>query len=203
MALLILIGLGMFAVSKTGLVNVPFFSRWYRTPQPSRLIISSTQTLESSVAAQIKKQTEAIARNPNGSKTFSLILPEEELTRTFHDFLATSFKDMTVEQAQVAIDPGVMEWYVRFRKDSQQPVITLRMQPVLEQDGIKLRVLKVELGTLPIWHRVVEALLDRALADTLAQINKNILAISELQSVTLRSGSIEAVGILKLPVHNE
>lgn len=198
-ALLIMVGVVMFALAGTGLVTVPFFSRWYRTPQPMRVVVPGSQTLEGSVESQIKKQSDSIIRNSNGSKTFSVVLREEELTRSFRDFIATSFREVKVEHAQVAIDPEAMEWYVRFSRGEHHPVITLRLQPVLLEGKITFRVRHAELGTFPIWHRLVEAMLNRALTDALAQVNKNVFAVSEVQSVTLKQGSVEVVGILKTP----
>ncbi len=186
------VGSVLYGVAKTGLVRVPLLSRSYREPSPTRIVMPAATTLTDSLERELRAQMR------RGSGPFTLTVKEEELTRAVRD-LTSGATELPLADAQIAALPGELELFARITWGSARSTLMVRIVPSLEQGALKVRVRRAELGQLPIWHRLVDAVVQGTLGSQLKEINRMLGAAAQLERVTVSPGRLEITGTLAPP----
>lgn len=189
-ALLLIAALAAFAVAKTGLVRVPFFSMFYHGPAPTRVVTSepiSEDAFRSFLTQQVARQFAA------GNRTSATItIPEAELTGAVQAAITQALReqDATAEHVQIVIEPNGIEVSGRVIQRKTVADLLVRLVPVIENGGIRFDATAVRLGDYPIHpalaHRLAGAVLSRDFGTWRVSFGD-----VRFTSLTLRSGALE------------
>ncbi len=138
-----------FAVAKTGMVSVPFFSRWYVEPKPTRVVIGTPttpdlflKTLESRMRVEAAK----------GVPPYELTVSEQELTGALQSAVNGALRTQDWERAdvQIALRPTDMEVLGSFQRGALTPQILARFVPRISNGGVQFEPASVQLGEYPL-----------------------------------------------------
>ncbi len=137
---------GLYFVAKSGVVELPFFSRVYQGPSPTRLVYAKRQTLDEikqDMAARLAQQMAAKKYPP-----YTLRLTEQELSGFLQQGLDTAFAntDWKESAAQLAIRQNDLEvsgelHYGIFKFD-----LLIRFVPQLHPEGVTFAPVAFQLG---------------------------------------------------------
>ena len=100
-----------FAVAKTGIVRIPFFSRVYHGPQPSR-VVSYAPLSANDFNTLLTQRFSAQVAQKNGPP-YSVSMTEQEISGALQSELVAATHDQAwnVVSSQVAIHPTEIEFY--------------------------------------------------------------------------------------------
>lgn len=191
--IMLLVGtsLALYLVSETGLIRVPFFSRFYAEPRPVRIVTPSNTPVEQAFTRELQG-AQAQARR-SGTASIVITLREEDLTRSLQDFAETN-RELFLPDAQLAVLEGSLELFVPIKVRGRRSIIRVRVLPELVAGELGFRVQKAQIGELAIWHRLLDAAVENAFGPQLAEINRLAHETMSLESIVLRPGTIEITG---------
>ncbi|MBI4280707.1 hypothetical protein HY628_00745 [Candidatus Uhrbacteria bacterium] len=163
------------ALAKTGLVRVPFFSRFYEPPRPSRWVTPQEPSLESVINSQLARQRK--------NEPLTIRLTEETLSAALRQALPP--EKGRLGHVQVALSDGVMEIFVELPRPEKSSALRLWIIPFVENGSVSFRVKRVEIGELRIWHRLVNAFLKPAASQSLEPLQNFSIGDISVQNGTL------------------
>lgn len=199
--ILIILGGAAWLLAQTGLVEVPFFSRFYHEPEPSRQVgfngkgISFEDKLGEALAEQLLQNKKQLSE----SIPLEIILTEGELTYLLRQ-LASGGEQIKFTDSQIAVEPSGAELYtgVHLADKNLSTVITIYFIPQVAHGKIDLELKKVKLGNLPL-----PAVLGNLLVDSLLnkQLNNQTnFPWGEIIDINLRAGQIDISTEIKNPI---
>ncbi len=112
-AMLVVI-LALLLVAKSGIIVIPFFSRFYHAPRPVRTLMVQPLTadeFQQLMTSQLLSQVKAGKRPP-----YTIKLTEAELTGTVQNTVRLTLRDQAWKpiQVQMAVQPSGLEFFGRF-----------------------------------------------------------------------------------------
>lgn len=184
-----------YGVAITGLVDVPFLSRFYHEPAPVRVVLPTNDSLMSSFQKQIESQLGAIVQAGQEKARVSILLHEKELTAGLRDFVDSFSKDdFKIIDGQVAVLDEYVEIFVLFSLNDKRSTLRLRVLPELADGRPNIQVKKVWLGEFPVWHRLVNFALQNALETQLKPFFERFGGSVQIEQFSFHEGVVELVG---------
>ena len=139
----------LFAITKTGLIRVPLFSRWYTGPQPTRNItptpLSSDQFLR---AIQDRFQLAAQNTQPPYAVTVNESEVSGAVQSAVQDALRTGGWSRT--DVQVVLRSSDMEVTGRFARGFLRPEFLMRFVPRIDHGGLVFDPIAAQIGDIPL-----------------------------------------------------
>lgn len=194
------------ALAKTGLVDVPVFSKiFYKTPAPQRVVTVTPEEIANfNLNATKKLENEVkprISPGVTGQKIeVSLEFTEKELT-AFLRSLETNGESPLLN-SQISITPESLEIFGEINK-STKTYITIGLKPEIQDGNLKITIQKIRIGTLPIPAVFGNFLVEKFLSEQLRKTEEAISKVGELKSVVLGEGKITLMGLVDVLVFSQ
>jgi hypothetical protein len=148
LAILFAIGasLVLYLIAETGIVGIPFFSRFYAGPIPVRTVDAKTltpQDFENLLARRLFEQSASKRALP-----YVVKLTEIELTGALRSVANTALSDekWRLENIQLAVEPTDIEMLARVNRSFVRLDFLIRFKPRLTDSGVVFEPLYVQLG---------------------------------------------------------
>lgn len=200
LGLLLVLSLGAAAVARTGLIEIPLFSKvFYKPPEPSRIVTvlpGEIKNLEEIFENKIKSQVEEkiIPGKETQKVELELEFTEKELTAVILQGIKTGF--LPFSTAQVAITPKEIEIFGQL--SGSKIFFTIRFKPEIQNGQIVIKLTKFKLGNLSVPSLLSNLLVEKILKDKLQQINEFIGKGGKLQEIRLEEGKVIIRGIVDI-----
>lgn len=176
------------AVAKSGIINVPVFSKlFYVTPRPTRSVTVSPAAAEIITKGAVVSQA--------GEKSV-VTLTEAELTYLARQLLASGAEPLFAPTVQTAINPNGVELFGLLLKPVRAN-LTATIVPTVAEGQLRFTISAITLGDLSLPPSLAQNLIGEALQASLAPLGSSVQTLGELKNVTLREGSLVIEGILK------
>jgi len=136
----------LYAVAKSGIVEVPLFSHFYYSPVPTRVIQAaalSPDALQEILAQQLTAQVMARRKPP-----YAVKLTEKELSGVAEQALDTALQEAgwKLVSFQIAVRPTDLELFGKLEHASFKLEALIRFTPRLEQGALKLDPVLIQIG---------------------------------------------------------
>ncbi len=189
--IVLILGSGVaFGVAKSGLVRVPFFSRFYHGPQITRQVRVAPVT--GAAFMEMLRSRFLTAAVTGGSLPARVRITEQELTAVLDDAIgkATQSDTWTASGTQLVIRPTGLEFYGQFVGKQASVNILIRLVPKIEGPILHFVPVFVQLGDYPIPPSVADKLAALIYKRDFGQWN---VAYGEMQvtEVVLTEGVLE------------
>jgi hypothetical protein len=186
--ILILVGLGAYGLSQSGLAEVPFLSeRFYHEPEPSYLVNTENLTpAEKDISKILSKvvKEQILAQKKDKDFKVALNLSEKQLTYLLRDQIKDiSYLNNKVNYIQLAVLPTNFEIFLKIKEPKL--FITLNIKPLIKNNLLALDVENFKIGNLKLPRSIGHLLVTYL-------IEKNI---NKLLSAFLQSFQISAVNL--------
>ncbi|MCI0479018.1 hypothetical protein L0Y59_00530 [Candidatus Uhrbacteria bacterium] len=193
---LIVILLTAFAVAKSGVIEVPLFSRLYRGPEPTRIVTPTVMTAE---AFRVLVSSRLISKAVQGIEPpYALSITESEMTGGLDAVIAYALRDeeWKATAVQMAATPGYLEFHGKFRRGPFRVDTRVRFRPIVEDGGVRFEPIDIRVGDYPIHPSVVRTV---AGIIFLRDLGTWVLRFGEasLQEVILEDGTVDLVAYPK------
>lgn len=139
----------VFAVAKSGIIDVPVFSKLYKGPSPVRIIES--QPIDDTAFKTIL--SERLSEQTKTSKPpFRLRINDAELTGALISVIDVALRDQAWKAltVQIASTPEYLELFGKFQRGFIHADVRLRLKPVVENGGIRFEVTDFRFGDYPV-----------------------------------------------------
>ncbi len=139
----------LFGVAKTGLIDVPLFSRWYQGPQATHPIasipMSSDQFLQ-----MLQQRFQGIAAQ--GQPPFVVTVDEKEVSGALQSSVRNALRngDWSRTDIQVALRETDMEVTGHFARGFLHPQFLIRLTPRIVNGGLVFDPTFAQLGDFPL-----------------------------------------------------
>jgi len=192
------------AIAKTGLVDVPIFSKILsKTPAPRRIVTvtpGETENFETAVTQKLKSQVEPrIKPNGTGQKIpVRLEFTEKELTLFLKDIEAQQ-EEPFMKNAQITVAEDAIEIF----GEMQQPkkiFLTLGLRPELKNGDLTVALTKIKLGTLSLPVSLSNFWVNKFLNDKLKTVGETISKVGKIENISLEDGKIVLQGLVDILV---
>ncbi|MBU2508756.1 hypothetical protein KKE33_00010 [Patescibacteria group bacterium] len=153
--ILIILAVLAFLLAKTGIVEVPLFSRFYKGPVPTRIIEADPidpQDFQYILSDRLIKQIQTTA------PPYKISISEEELSGALRSVIDTAFRDQgwEVENVQLAVLPESVEFWGEFKQGYLSADILIKMKPIVEDGGLRFETLGTRLGDYPVPSKLAD-----------------------------------------------
>jgi hypothetical protein len=151
--ILILVGLGAYGLSQSGLAEVPFLSaRFYHEPEPSYLVNTENLTPAEKdivkILGGIVKEQILIQKKDSGFNV-NLKLSEKQLTALLRDQVKNiNYLNNKVDYIQLAVLPTNLELFLKTKEPKL--FITLNIKPLIKNNLLDLEVENFKIGNLKL-----------------------------------------------------
>ena len=192
----LIISLGAWTIAQTGLVEVPFFSHWfYHEPAPMHWVrlsgesFSPKETIDKAIKNSLVNQIGAVLEE---KIQVDLIFTEANLTyliREANDALNQQNSKIKFYDSQIAINSDRAELFtaIEFINREAKTALTVDFIPQAEDNQIKLKLLKVKIGNLPLPAILGNLAIKLLLEEKIEDISK-IIPFGSIISIDLRPG---------------
>lgn len=189
--LLLLLALLAFALAKTGVFNVPVFSGFYRGPEPTRVVAtSSPMTLE---GFRDELANKFLAQARLGKKPpYTIEVSEKELTAALRGGIEEGVRgeEWNESDAQAVIRQDRIEVFLTLKKETQTAELLIDFVPKVENGGVQLEPVSFRFGDYPI-----PVSLAQRIAGTFFKRDFGVTTLSvgeaQLSQITLKDGVME------------
>lgn len=188
--ILLLLCIVAFLVSKTGLLSIPLFSRWYASPAPVRVVTAAPMdpsVFRVLVSGRVLEAAKSGTRPP-----YIVSLSERELSGAVQGVIdqALRTESWKTERVQLAISKDVLELTGRFTQGPWHVDARVRFIPIVEQGGIRFEPVDIHIGEFPIHPQLARRIAGSVFARDFGTWKLTYGDI-QFQSVTLRDGAID------------
>lgn len=188
------------ALAKTGVVDIPVFSKlFYKPPAPERVVLADVgaeKSFEDILGQKIEQQIESGEKSEDGKKIeVSLEFTEEELTGFIKDIEASENSPFT--NSQVSVSSEGVEIFGQL-KELNKTFLTVVLKPEITEDDFKISFKKIKIGTLPLPGALGDFLADKLLKDQIESVKKIISKNGKLESIDLLDGKIIFRGLIDI-----
>lgn len=192
----LIIGSGAWAVAQTGLIKVPIFSRWfYNEPAPMHWVhlsggsFSPEDTINKAIKKSLVNQIGTVLEE---KIPIDLIFVEEDLTyliREAGDALNQQNSKIKFYDSQIAVNSDRAELFtkIEFVNRKAETALIVDFIPELEDGQIKLKLLKVKFGNLPLPAILGNLAVNLLLRGQIENISKAV-SLGDIMAVDLRPG---------------
>jgi len=205
-AVLLFLGLIFSLVAKSGLLEIPVFSKIFtKTASPQKVVNVTPEEIksfETDIAEKLKTQVEPkIEPGATGQKVeVSLKFTEKELTAFLRSL--ESSEESPLRNAQAVITPEKIEIFGEITAPNKT-YLTLAFRPEIKDNELKITLKKIKLGTLSLptsWGNfLAEKFLNKELQSTQNAIRK----VGKLESISLGQGELTAHGLVDVLIFTE
>ncbi len=181
-----------FALAKTGFIHVPFFSRWYQPPTPTRVVESPVITqaqFVNMIQSRVLSQASAGMKPP-----YRVEVTEQEISGAFQDAAQKMLHNSawTIESSQVAIRSTDLEFVLHLKHSFISVDALIRVAPHVKGDTLYFD---------PTFVQVGDYLLPPTLAQQFASVIfsrdlgtwKLAFGTAVLSAVNLTEGKLEVI----------
>ncbi|MFA5413785.1 MAG: hypothetical protein WC348_04620 [Patescibacteria group bacterium] len=175
-------------IAKTGLVDIPVFSKlFYKTPSPERMVSVNPDEEKKFEDVLAQKLEEQIGSKAEGQQEVALEFNEEELTSFIKSLESTN--DYPFTNAQVSVTPEAIEIFGQL-KDLNQTFLTVALKPEITDGNLKITFEKIKIGNLSLPAVLGNLLVNRLLKDQISSAEDVISKNGTLESIDLLDGKI-------------
>lgn len=195
LVILVLASLVSFVLAKTGLVNIPVFTKlFYNTPKPGRAVEVKTSGVPvmESLNQQLAKQLGSAGKN-NKPIFLDLKISEEELSAMLKSAAGQAGQNASAPDFQVAIMPDKLEFFGQIPQISNS-FLTLGIMPKVVGGQLALDLVSVKVGNLALPASAANLLVQDFMSQQLKKINEFLSSQGELESINLYDGYMEIKG---------
>jgi len=179
----------MVAVAKSGIVAVPYLTRFYTGPKPTRVVEAGVEKPEEFLEAVRSAFTEsgATIQSPH-----SMVYTEAEITAAVRGALVEAERrgEADTSQTQVVIRKDALELTGKFLVKGIMINAQIDIVPTVENKALKLTIVKAKFGDFPVAPAIAKMALDTAIGRDSSTWNL-LIADHELESVHLEEGTLE------------
>ncbi|MBU1146598.1 hypothetical protein KKD80_03575 [Patescibacteria group bacterium] len=185
------------AIAKTGLIDIPVFSKlFYEAPTPDREVSTTPgeeKKFEDILAEKIKQQIKVGEKSDTGQLNIALNFTEEELT----GFLkaAEINEDYPFSNSQISISSDGVEIFGQL-KEFNQTFLTATLKPEVVGEELKISFTKISIGNLSLPPAIGNFFINKFLKDQLDSIKELISKNGKLENIELSPGKLIFYGTL-------
>ncbi|MBU1348915.1 hypothetical protein KJ781_02505, partial [Patescibacteria group bacterium] len=139
-----------FAVAKTGIVEVPGFSRFYHGPEAVRAVTPTPMTAD---AFRVLVSSRLISKAAQGLRPpYTVRVTEGELTGGLGAVIGVALRDESwkVSEAQIAVTPEFLEFLGKFEWGVFHVDTRIRFTAIVEKGGVRFEPTDIRFGDYPI-----------------------------------------------------
>jgi len=181
-----------FAVAKTGIIDVPFFSRFYHGPEPVRVVTPEPMTAD---AFRVLVSSRLLAMAAEGKQApYTVRVTENEMTGGLKAVIDLALRDeiWKASDVQLAVTKDYLELTGKFRRNNIHVDMRVRFIPIIETNGVRFEPIDVRFGDYPVdpgaARYVAGLILSRDLGTWLMTFGE-----ATLQRVILRDGAVDVI----------
>lgn len=186
---LCIVSIGVMIV-RTGIVTVPFFSRWYHAPQPAH-VVRTQQLTSTELQSRIMKrvQSEIIKGRPG---PYPVRVAEEEFSSVLVTMIQTAAQKQSWESknVQVVTTKEGVEFFGNFQSGALHADVKIFFIPEVEQGILRLKIARMQIGEIVVpthlAYRAIRFLFSVDLESWSMSLGTNVL-----REIRLRDGYIE------------
>jgi len=181
-----------FAVAKTGVIEVPFFSRFYHGPEPVHVVAPEAMSAD---AFRVLVSSRLLAMAAEGKKPpYTTRVTENEMTGGLKAVIDLALRDeqWKASDVQLAVTKDYLEFTGKFQRNTIHVDMRVRFIPIVETNGVRFEPTDVRFGDYPVdpgvARYVAGLILSRDLGTWLMTFGE-----ATLQRVILRDGAVDIV----------
>lgn len=199
--LIVILILGGIAtiVAKTGIVDIPVFSKlFYKTPTPERIVsanIDKEKSFENILAQKLEQQIESGKKSETDGQKIEIALDftEEELTGFLKNAEAT--ENFPFSYSQISISPDGLEVFGQL-KELNKTFLTIILKPEVTEGNLKISFKEIKIGNLSLPPAIGNFLVDKFLKDQINSTQETISKNGKLENIELADGKIVLHGLI-------
>lgn len=193
LAILILGILGAYALAKSGLKEIPFFTKhFYQEPLPSYLVKSEDSTAAGKdIAATLEKNAreQALIQKKTENLKINLNLSEEQLTALLREQAKSSdYLNSKIDYIQLAVLPENLELFTKLKES--RVFITLNIKPEIKNSKVDLNVEKFKVGNLAMPKFAGNLLVTDLLAKSINKMLQSYADSYQILAIDLTAKSV-------------
>jgi len=183
--LFVLVILGFLAtgIAKTGLVDIPIFTKiFYHLPVPQKIVsILPSENPQIDFEKKLEEQTLKQIKQNNDADTleFDIAIGEKELTSLLKEKLVFDPKD-----SQISIVAKQVELFGKINS-SKKIYLTFGFLPKIDGNKIKIETTNLKIGTLPLPRFIGNIIVKIVLNNQINIINETIGKAGTIKSIDL------------------
>lgn len=191
--ILVLLSLVLIVLAKTGLVQIPFFSKFFFKKSIPQRIVTVTQdeiaNFEANFTEKLKQQVMLkVQPGITGQKVeVNLELTENDLT-AFIKNLEMNNK-LPLKNSQASVTPEAIEIFGEII-EPQETSLIIAIKPELQDNNLKINFKKIKLGNLSIPIYFGSSLMNKFLTQQLREIEEAISRVGKLENISLTNKKI-------------
>lgn len=204
---LLVIGIIVWAVASTGLVEVPVVtSLAYREPVPVRLVEAGTpmETLLQETFTSTLTQRIYEGGGTLEDRTLEVRIPEDALTASVRTLAQEAGQDwIDADRLQIAIEPGVgAQMFAPLGTENNELNTALTATFDLQATNGLLEVIpsEVKIGSFKIPDVFIAATLERLLEQELAKLNQSMVGYARISQIDVVSGALLVTGEIAIEI---
>ena len=192
---LIIATLLAFSLAKSGLVEVPLFTKlFYSVPTPQKIVKvppGSLFDIQSSIKEQAEKQIFAQIKEGKTDLKLEITLGENGLTTLLNQEIK-KVKETSLGDPQISITKEKIEFFSEiYPEENREVYLTLGFRPVVKDGKLEIKIVETKIGTLPLPSFLANIFIKAALDGELEKINETIGAMAKIDKVELLDGEMK------------
>jgi len=186
-------------VAKTGLVEIPVFSKlFYSAPSPEKIVSTNSaegKNFEDILGQKLEQQIESGKKSETDSQKVEVALEftEEELTGFLKDMEAA--ENYPFSDSQVSISADGIEIFGQL-KELNKTFLTVVLKPEVTDNNLKISFTKIKVGNLSLPDALGNFLVDSLLKDQIKSAQETISQNGKLESIDFSDGKIVFRGLV-------
>lgn len=138
-----------YGTAETGIVNVPFFSRWYTGPEPTRAVTASPLSSEQFQSRVVGRLSDSIY---TGVPPYGFTVTEAELTGALKSTVQDAIRDREwdTDLLQIAVFPSGLEFTAHLKNGDLRFDFQALFIPIVEDGGLRFEAAEIHLGDIPL-----------------------------------------------------
>jgi hypothetical protein len=205
-AALLFFGAIFSLVAKSGLFEIPVFSKIFtKTAAPQRVVSVTNEEIENfetGISEKLKTQVEPkIEPGATGQKVeVSLKFTEKELTGFLRSI--ESSNESPFRNSQVVVTPEEIEIFGEITAPNKT-YLTVAFRPEIKDNELEITLKKIRLGTLSLPTSWGNFLVGKFLDKELQSAQNAIRKVGRLESISLGQGELTARGLVDVLIFTE
>jgi hypothetical protein len=207
-SLLVVLILGSIAagLAKTGLVEVPVFSKIFNKPPVPQKVVTVTPEEVKNFSTDITKKVEQEVRSAlvpgvtDQKVEINLEFTEKELTALMQNLETNG--DLPLKNSQISITPEGLEIFGEIN-EPRKTYLVINLKPEIRDGDLKIKIQKIKIGTLSLPAIFGNFLVEKLLNAQLDEVRDEIAKVGELKNINLGEGKITLSGLADVLVFTE
>lgn len=194
------------AVAKTGLVEIPVFSKIFsKVSSPQRVVTITPEEIknfDTDITKKLEQEVKSaiVPGRTDQEVEISLEFTEKELTVLLQTLGSNG--NLPLLNPQISITPEGLEIFGEI-SEPKKMYLTINIKPEIRDNNLEIKIKKIKIGTLSLPAIFGNFLVERILKTQLDEVRDEISKIGKLENINLEDGKITLRGLVDILVFTE